>query len=79
MTKTAVKAIKVIPAFSDAFPAVPVQPYLAEGEKADAVLRYLASLSAGFPATIPQLKSIKPAPDDARPDAGLSLPADAGK
>ena len=79
VTKTAVKAIKVIPAFSDAFPAVPVQPYLAEGEKADAVLRYLASLSAGFPATIPQLKSIKPAPDDARPDAGLSLPADAGK
>ena len=66
VTKTAVKAIKVIPAFSDAYPEVPVQPYLAEGEKADAVLRYLAALSAAFPLTIPQLKSI-------------SLPADAGR
>ncbi|MDP2270794.1 MAG: CapA family protein [Archangium sp.] len=79
LTKTAVKAIKVIPAYSDAFPEVPVQPYLAEGEKADAVLQHLARLSSGFPATIPQLKSIKPAPDEVRPDAGSSLPADAGK
>lgn len=76
VTKSAVKSIKVIPAYSDAFPEVPVQPYLAEGEKADAVLRHLATLSAAFPATIPQLKSIKPAPDEVRPDAGSS---DAGK
>ena len=60
ITKSAIKSIKVIPAYSDAFPEVPVQPYLAEGEKADAVLRHLATLSAAFPATIPQLKSIKP-------------------
>lgn len=79
LTKTAVKAIKVIPAYSDAFPEVPVQPYLAEGAKADAVLQHLAQLSAGFPATIPQLKSIKPAPDESRPDAGSSLPPDGGK
>lgn len=75
LTKTAVKAVKVVPAYSDAFPELPVQPYLAEGEKADAVLRHLATLSAGFPATIPQLKNIKPAPDDVRPDAGSTLPS----
>lgn len=79
LTRSAVKAFKVIPAYSDAFPEVPVQPYLAEGEKADAVLQHLARLSSGFPSTLPQLKSIKPAPDDTRPDAGSSLPADAGK
>ncbi len=78
LTRTAVKAIKVIPAYSDSFPEVPVQPSLAEGEKADAVLQHLARLSSGFPATIPQLKSIKPAPDEDRPDAGSRLPADAG-
>jgi hypothetical protein len=50
---------------------VPVQPFLLEGEKADAVLQHLATLSKGFPATIPQLKNIKPAPDVERPDAGL--------
>jgi poly-gamma-glutamate capsule biosynthesis protein CapA/YwtB (metallophosphatase superfamily) len=78
LTRTALKAIKVIPAYSDAFPDVPVQPYLAEGEKADAVLAYLAQLSRTFPATIPQLKNIKPTPDDVRPDAGSSFPLDAG-
>ncbi len=72
VTKTALKSIKVIPAYSDAFPEVPVQPYLAEGEPAEAVLRHLATLSKAFPATIPQLKNIKPAPDDLRPDAGSS-------
>lgn len=71
LTKDKLKAVKVIPAYSDAYPEVPVQPYLAEGEKAEAVLRHLAELSRAFPATIPQLKNIKPAPDDARPDAGL--------
>ena len=78
LTRTALKAIKVIPAYSDAFPEVPVQPWLAEGEKADAVLGYLASLSRAFPATIPQLKNIKPAPDDVRPDAGPGFPPDGG-
>lgn len=79
ITKKAVKATEVIPAYSDAFPEVPVQPSLAEGAKADAVLSHLQTISRAFPATIPQLKSFKPAPDDARPDAGSSLPADAGK
>lgn len=70
ISKSAIKSVKVIPAYSDAFPDIPVQPYLAEGEKADAVLRHLANLSKAFPATIPQLKNIKPAPDQS-PDAGL--------
>lgn len=63
-------SVKVLPAYSDAFPEVPVQPYFAEGEKADAVLQHLATLSKGFRSTISQLKNIKPAPNDARPDAG---------
>lgn len=68
LTKTSVKAVKVIPAFSDAFPEVPVQPYLAEGEKADEVLWHLAKLSKGFKATIPQLKNAKaPAVDAGTP------------
>lgn len=70
VTKKGVASVTVIPAYSDAFPEVPVQPYLAEGEKADAVLRHLATLSKGFPATTPQLKNIKPAPESS-PDAGL--------
>lgn len=78
LTRSALKAIKVIPAYSDAYPEAPVQPSLAEGEQADAVLSDLATLSRAFPATIPQLKSIKPAPDDVRPDAGWSLPPDGG-
>ena len=70
LTKKAVGAVTVIPAYSDAFPEVPVQPYLAEGEKADAVLQHLAQLSRAFPKTIPQLKNIKPAPSVEGPDAG---------
>lgn len=66
--KDAIRAVKVIPAYSDAYPQVPVQPYLAEGEKADAVLRHLAALSAGFGATIDQLRHVKPAPSQ---DAGF--------
>lgn len=79
LTRGALRSIKVIPAYSDAFPEVPVQPSLAEGEKAEAVLAYLATLSRAFPATIAQLKDIKPAPDDVRPDAGPSVPPDGGK
>ncbi|MFZ5445005.1 MAG: CapA family protein [Myxococcota bacterium] len=79
VTRERVKAVQVIPAYSDAYPEVPVQPYLAEGEKAEAVLQHLKGLSKGFAATIPQLrcaapceapKNDKPAPD-LRPDAGL--------
>ncbi len=70
LTKKAVKAVTVIPANSDAYPDLPVQPFLVEGEKADAVLQHLANLSRAFPATIPQLKNLKPAPDELRPDAG---------
>lgn len=67
-----VTEVTVVPAYSDAYPEVPVQPYLAEGEKADAVLDHLATISAKFPRTIPQLrgrKTPKPA-QDASPDAG---------
>ncbi len=56
LTKDAVKATRVIPAYSDAYPEVPVQPYLAEGDAAKAVLKHLKKLSKGFPATISQLK-----------------------
>jgi poly-gamma-glutamate synthesis protein (capsule biosynthesis protein) len=69
LTKKAVKATRLIPAYSDAFPEVPVQPYLAEGEKADAVLRHVANLSKGFKDTLPQLKELGPAPEGT-PDAG---------
>lgn len=69
LTKKAVVSTTLVPAYSDAFPEVPVQPYLAEGEKADAVLRHVAGLSRGFRATIPQLKNLEPAPDPS-PDAG---------
>lgn len=79
LTKQAVKAVRVVPAFSDAFPERPVQPYLAEGAQAEAVLAHLGALSAAFPATVAQLKDLEPARGDARPDAGSSLPADAGR
>jgi poly-gamma-glutamate synthesis protein (capsule biosynthesis protein) len=71
VTKQAVGAASIIPAFSDAYPSVPVQPYLAKGEAAEAVLRHLAEISQGFPDTLPALKrqKLKPALD-AGPDAG---------
>lgn len=55
-SKSALSNVKVIPAYSDAYPEVPVQPYLAQGEKADAVISHLKNLSKDFAATIPQLK-----------------------
>lgn len=70
--KKGVTKVTVVPAYSDAYPDVPVQPYLAEGEKADAVLDHLATISAKFPKTIPQLRgrnTTKPA-QDGSPDAG---------
>lgn len=67
--KQGVRKIGIVPAYSDAYPDVPVQPYLATGEKADAVLDHLATISAKFPATVPVLKRKKPA-KDASPDAG---------
>lgn len=39
---------QVIPAFSDDYPAHPVQPYLAEGDEAQAVLAHLKKISEGF-------------------------------
>ncbi len=74
LSKKAIKRITVIPAYSDAYPTTPVQPFLAEGEKADAVLTHLATLSLAFPSTIDQLKQVKPAPDDTRLDAGSEKP-----
>ncbi|MBS1150330.1 MAG: capA3 [Myxococcaceae bacterium] len=51
-----VRKTTVIPAFSDRFPEVPIQPYPAEGEAAEAVLDHLGEISAGFKATLPELK-----------------------
>ena len=50
-----VRKTTVIPAFSDKFPEVPIQPYPAEGEAAEAVLNHLGEISSGFKATVPQL------------------------
>lgn len=69
LTKGAIVEARVIPAFSDAYPTVPVQPYLAQGAAAEGVLRHLEEISRGFPDTLPALKKLKPAPD-LRPDAG---------
>lgn len=68
--KDSVKEVKLLPAYSDAYPEVPVQPYLATGEKAEAVLAHLAAISAKFPATIPALQRKKSA-QKPNPDAGL--------
>jgi len=51
-----VRKTTVIPAFSDRFPEVPIQPYPAEGAAAEAVLDHLGEISAGFKATLPELK-----------------------
>jgi poly-gamma-glutamate synthesis protein (capsule biosynthesis protein) len=69
LTRGAIVEARVIPAFSDAYPTVPVQPYLAQGAAAEGVLRHLEEISRGFPDTLPALKKLKPAPD-LRPDAG---------
>lgn len=73
ISKKKVESVKVIPAYSDAFPEVKVQPYLAEGEKADEVLRHLANISRGFKQMLPQLEPYKTAPDagEPAPDAGF--------
>jgi poly-gamma-glutamate capsule biosynthesis protein CapA/YwtB (metallophosphatase superfamily) len=70
ITKTAISVTRVIPAFSDAYPEVPVQPFVASGDQADATLKHLSAISRGFRATIPQLMNQEPAPDAMRPDAG---------
>jgi poly-gamma-glutamate synthesis protein (capsule biosynthesis protein) len=85
VTKQAVTASRVLGAYSDAYPASPVQPYLAEG---DEVLQDLALRSSGFAATLPAFKpflaatnqppqSKKPGPDRG-PDAGFESANDAG-
>lgn len=71
VSKKKVEATRVVPAYSDAYPEVPVQPYLAEGEKAEAVLRHLAAISSGFKQMLPALEPWKgPAPDAGTADAG---------
>jgi hypothetical protein len=53
-----------------------VQPYLAQG---DEVLEYVASLSAGFPATLPLLGRFrKVVADGGQADAGAARARDAG-
>ncbi len=61
-----VRKTTVIPAFSDKFPEVPIQPYPAEGDAGEAVLNHLGEISRQFKNTLPQLK-------------GRSLPRDAGQ
>jgi poly-gamma-glutamate synthesis protein (capsule biosynthesis protein) len=70
VSKKKVDSVTVIPAFSDAYPEVPVQPYPAEGEKADEVLRHLANISRGFAKMLPALEPYKTAPDAGQTDAG---------
>ncbi len=60
LTAKGVKATRLWPATSDDGPARPIQPALAEGEAADAILRYLAAISAPLGQTIPQLKVFQP-------------------
>jgi poly-gamma-glutamate capsule biosynthesis protein CapA/YwtB (metallophosphatase superfamily) len=70
VSKKKVESVAVIPAYSDAYPEIPVQPYLAEGDKADEVLRHLATISKTFPKTLPALEPYKTAPDAGESDAG---------
>ncbi len=62
-----VRKTTIIPAFSDKFPEVPIQPYLAEGEQAEAVLDHLGEISKPFRATVPQLQGRATKPKDAGP------------
>lgn len=55
LTRTKVTKTTVIPAMSDAYPTVPVQPYLAEGAQATEVLAHLSTLSSSFPKTLDSL------------------------
>jgi hypothetical protein len=59
---------KVVPAHSDRFPEVPVQPYLVDGEKAELVMRHLAEYSKSFAQPLPALKLPK-APKASKPAA----------
>lgn len=44
---------QVVPAFSDGWPEAPVQPYLAQGDEAKAVLEHLSEISKSFPIPLP--------------------------
>lgn len=76
VSRKKVESVKVVPAYSDAYPEVPVQPYLAQGEKADEVMRHLATISSKLQRPLPALDPWKrPAPGaagaaGAAPDAG---------
>ena len=61
-----VRKTTVIPAFSDRFPEVPIQPYPAEGEAAEAVLNHLGEISKQFKATLPQLQGRSTSKDAGR-------------
>jgi poly-gamma-glutamate capsule biosynthesis protein CapA/YwtB (metallophosphatase superfamily) len=65
-----VRQIEIIPAFSDAYPEIPVQPFLAQGEKRYEILDHLKTISKAFKATIPQLKNLKPQTTISGLDAG---------
>jgi poly-gamma-glutamate synthesis protein (capsule biosynthesis protein) len=50
-----VRKTDVIPAYSDKFPEVPIQPWPAEADAGVAVIDHLKDISKGFKATLPQL------------------------
>jgi poly-gamma-glutamate synthesis protein (capsule biosynthesis protein) len=52
---------RVVPARSDRFPQVPVQPYPATGDEAELVMRHLADYSKAFGQPLPALKAVRPA------------------
>jgi poly-gamma-glutamate synthesis protein (capsule biosynthesis protein) len=67
-----VRGVRVIPATSDAYPERPVQPALAEGPEAQAILDRVAELSKDLPEPLIPLRK-----DDGRalpPDGGVERP-----
>jgi poly-gamma-glutamate capsule biosynthesis protein CapA/YwtB (metallophosphatase superfamily) len=66
-----IRDVEVIPAFSDAYPQIPVQPYLAQDEKAREVLWHLKTISKQFKKTIGQLTKLTEGPKIDLTDAGV--------
>ncbi len=62
---------QVVPAFSDGWPEAPVQPYLAQGAEAAAILQHLRRISAGFGQPLPALGTDDPG---GQADAGSPPP-----
>jgi poly-gamma-glutamate capsule biosynthesis protein CapA/YwtB (metallophosphatase superfamily) len=52
-----VRKTTVIPAYSDRFPELPIQPYPGEGDAGEAVMDHLGEISKAFKATLPELRT----------------------